>query len=68
MSFIDDASRFWVVVFLRKKSEAFLASKRFKAWAENATGKLIKMTRDGDAGGEYMSKEFIAFCADHGIA
>lgn len=67
ITFIDDFSRFWVVVQLRKKSEAFDAFKRFKAYAENQLNRKIKALRD-DKGGEYMSKEFDSFLASAGIA
>ena len=50
---------------MKKKSEAFASFKKYKAWAENQTGCAIKVLRD--KGGEYMSKEFDDFCAEHGI-
>lgn len=53
VTFIDDAGRFKAVQFLRKKSEAFGAFRVFKAYAEKALGRKIKMLRD-DKGGEYM--------------
>jgi len=34
-TFIDDATRFLVIVLLHNKSEAFLAFKRYKAYVEN---------------------------------
>jgi transposase InsO family protein len=66
IAFIDDHSRFKAVYLLKHKSEAFTAFKQFKAWAENATGQRLGALRD-DKGGEYMSREFDAFCIDHGI-
>ena len=66
ISFIDDHSRFKAIYLLKRKSEAFAAFKQFKAWAENATGQRLGSLRD-DKGGEYMSREFEAFCIDHGI-
>lgn len=60
ITFIDDYSRFRVVILLKAKSEAFAAFKRFKAYAENQLGVKIKALQD-DKGGEYMSSEFIAF-------
>jgi hypothetical protein len=66
VTFVDDATRLWAVLLLRKKSETFDAFKKFKAYAENATGKRIKVMRD-DKGGEYMSLEFERFLADNGI-
>ena len=66
VSFIDDFSRFKAVYLLKRKSETFAAFKQFKAWAENVTGLRMGSLRD-DKGGEYMSREFEAFCIDHGI-
>ena len=60
ITFIDDFSRFKAVVPLKLKSDAFDAFKRFKAFAENQTGRKIKKFRC-DKGGEYMSNEFIGY-------
>ena len=60
VTFTDDASRFWAVIPLQKKSDTFAAFKQFKAYAENLTNKKIKALRD-DKGGEYMSREFEEF-------
>ena len=64
--FVDDKSRFTAVAFLRKKSEALLSFKRYKAYAENKLGCKIQVERD-DKGGEFIGKEFFDFCADEGI-
>ena len=64
--FIDDASRFKVIAFLKRKSEALVAFKQFKAYAENRLEKQIQMTRD-DKGGEFIGKEYHEFCASEGI-
>jgi hypothetical protein len=66
MTFIDDSTRFWTVFFLKQKSDAFVAFKSYKAFAEKELGIEIMMTRD-DKGGEYMGKEYEKFCMDHGI-
>ena len=66
VTFIEDASRFWSVYFLKSKSGVPEAFKHFKAWIENQTGKRIKGLQD-DKGGEYMSKEFDTFLASCGI-
>ena len=66
ITFIDDASRFWLILPLKDKSGAFAAFKQFKAFAENQLNSKIKALRD-DKGGEYMSLEWEAFCAEHGI-
>lgn len=64
--FIDDASRFWVVIPLRKKSDAFAAWKQFVAYAETQLTVKVKGERN-DKGGEYMSKEWIQFSRERGI-
>src|SRR5688572_8497453 len=51
---------------LQRKSDAFQAFKSYKALAENALGRTIKALHD-DKGGEFMSKEFDAFCDVSGI-
>lgn len=66
ITFIDDFSRHWAVLPLKKKSDAFAAFKQFKAYAENQLGVRIKATRD-DKGGEYMPKEWDKFCESEGI-
>ena len=66
ITFIDDFSRFWAVLPLKDKSGALDAFKQFKALAENQLNRKIKALRD-DKGGEYMSLEWEAFCAEHGI-
>ena len=66
ITFIDDFSRHWAVMPLKKKSDAFSAFKQFKAYAENQLGVKIKATRD-DKGGEYMPKEWNKFCESEGI-
>jgi transposase InsO family protein len=64
--FVDDSSRFLVIAFLSQKSEALVAFKHYKAYAEKALGKRILVSRD-DKGGEFISREFDDFCADEGI-
>ena len=66
ITFIDDCSKFKAVVPLKRKSDAFDAFKRFKAFAENQTGRKVKKFRC-DKGGEYMSNEFIEFLDSCGI-
>ena len=67
VTFIDDATRLWAVMCLKKKSETFAAFKKFQAFAENQLGYKIKALRD-DKGGEYMSREFTEHLASCGIA
>ena len=66
MTFVCDATRFWVMAYLKRESDAFAAFKAYKAYAENCLGLRIKATRD-DKGGEYMGHEYADFCAEHGI-
>ncbi|KAL7278649.1 hypothetical protein ACG7TL_007650 [Trametes sanguinea] len=66
MTFVCDATRFWVVAYLKRKSDAFAAFQAYKAYAENCLGLRIKATRD-DKGGEYIGREYNDFCAQHGI-
>jgi hypothetical protein len=46
---------------LKTKDEVFSKFQEFKAEIENLTSKKIKILRT-DNGGEYTSKEFVAFC------
>jgi hypothetical protein len=55
-----------VVVPTESKDEVFTKFQEFKAEIENLTNKKIKTLRT-DNGGEYTSKEFIAFCKSAGI-
>ncbi|GJY66091.1 retrovirus-related pol polyprotein from transposon TNT 1-94 [Tanacetum coccineum] len=66
MLFIDDYSRKTWVYFLKEKSQAFEAFKKFKAMVEKEKGLKIKSMRS-DRGGEFLSKEFNKFCEDNGI-
>jgi transposase InsO family protein len=67
VTFIDDYSRFPAIYFVAKKSNVFAAFRRYKAWAENATGQRISIFRN-DKGTEYMSTEFDRFLKDAGIS
>jgi transposase InsO family protein len=44
----------------------FVWFQEFKALVENQSGKGIKVLRS-DNGGEYSSRQFVDFCAQHGI-
>jgi transposase InsO family protein len=61
LTFIDDYSRKTWLYLLKSKDEVFSKFQEFKAEIENLTNKKIKTLRT-DNGGEYTSKEFVAFC------
>ena len=61
LTFIDDYSRKKWLYLLKSKDEVFSKFQEFKAEIENLTNKKIKTLRT-DNGGEYTSKEFVAFC------
>jgi hypothetical protein len=64
--FIDDYSRKTWLYLLKSKDEVFNKFQEFKEEIENLTNKKIKTLRI-DNGGEYTSKEFVAFCKSTGI-
>ncbi|MCZ2221959.1 DDE-type integrase/transposase/recombinase, partial [Corynebacterium pilbarense] len=66
VSFIDDYSRKTWIYFLKSKDEVFSKFKEFKALIENLFVRKIKILKS-DNGGEYTSKEFVAFCKTVGI-
>lgn len=66
VTFIDDASRKVWVYCLRTKDQVFDHSKIFHAMVERETGNKLKCLRS-DNGGEYTSREFSSYCAEHGI-
>jgi transposase InsO family protein len=63
---IDDYSRKTWLYLLKTKDEVFNKFQEFKAEIENLTNKKIKTLRT-DNGGEYTSKEFVAFCKSAGV-
>jgi hypothetical protein len=64
--FIDDYSRKTWLYLLKEKDEVFSKFQEFKAEIENLRNRKIKTLRI-DNGGEYTSKEFVAFCKSAGI-
>jgi transposase InsO family protein len=66
VTFIDDHSRFLAVYFVTNKSDVFSMFRKYKAWAENATGQQISILWD-DKGGEYVAGDFNDFLAEAGI-
>src|SRR5271169_588993 len=66
VTFIDEAGSFTNLYVIRRKSEVFQKFKVYKAWAENQTGRKIKIHRS-DNGGENESSEFRTYLQDAGI-
>jgi hypothetical protein len=66
LTFIDDYSRKTQIYFLKTKSEVFKRFQEFRALVENQPGKRIKVLRLDNVG-EYSFRQFIDFCAQHGI-
>jgi hypothetical protein len=64
--FIDDYSRKTWLYLLKTKDEVFNKFQEFKVEIENLTNNKIKTLRT-DNGGDYTSKEFVAFCKSAGI-
>ena len=63
MTFIDDHSRKTWLYLLKKKGEVFEKFKEFRSEVETLTERRIKTLRS-DNGGEYTSKEMIAYCKE----
>ena len=61
---MDDYSRMTCVHYLKKKSETFLAFKRFKAFVEEQSGSSIKIIHNDR---QAHSEQFEEFCKDEGI-
>jgi transposase InsO family protein len=66
ITFIDDFSRKTWLYLLKTKNEVFSKFQEFKVEVENLTDKKIKTIRSNN-GGEYTSKELVAFCKEVGI-
>lgn len=66
ITFIDDFTRKVFVYLLKNKSDAVEKFKEFKNFAENQTGKKIKVLRT-DNGTEYCNKNFDVICEESGI-
>lgn len=66
VTFIDEATRWCVVTFMKAKSETLKAFKAYKEFAENQKGTKIKFLQS-DNGGEYDSREFKDFLENCGI-
>ncbi|KAJ0714724.1 putative RNA-directed DNA polymerase [Helianthus annuus] len=66
VTFIDDSTRKVWVYFLKNKYDVFDAFKKWKVAVEKETNLQVKSIKS-DNGGEYVSTEFIDFCANNGI-
>eukprot|EP00250_Pteridium_aquilinum_P019822 c24589_g1_i1 orf=892-4791(+) len=68
LTFIDDFTRFTVVMFLPNKTSSLVLQyfKQYKALVENQQTTSIKALQT-DNGGEYTSGIFTSYCKDHGI-
>ena len=66
LSFIDDASRYAWVYFIRNKSDAFKIFQEFKILVERMINTYIKVLRS-DRGGKYLNDKFTKFLKQHGI-
>ena len=66
VTFIDDHSRKTWLYLLKTKDEVFEKFKEFRSEVETLTERKIKTLRSNN-GGEYTSKELIAYCNEAGI-
>jgi hypothetical protein len=66
ITFIDDASGFSALHFLRSKADAVMAMKDLIAWAEAQTGYRLRSIRS-DRGGEYINQSLRTFLSSRGI-
>ena len=66
LTFIDEYSRKTWIYFLKAKSEVFTRFQEFRALVEDQSRKRMKVLWS-DNGGEYSSRQFVDFCAQHGI-
>ena len=63
VTFIDDHSRKTFLYLLKKKDEVFEKFKEFRSEVGTLTERKIKTLRFNN-GGEYTSKELIAYCKE----
>ena len=66
MTFVDEATHFAMIYFLKTKDQALECFKRYVKRAERDTGETLKCIRT-DNGGEYTSASWEKFCLDQGI-
>jgi hypothetical protein len=63
---VDDYTRFYHTILMRKKSEAFECAKQWIALQERRTGLKVKRIRT-DGGGEFVGSDWINYYRDNGI-
>jgi transposase InsO family protein len=66
LTFVDDCSRNIFVYYLKHKSDVVSKFKAFKTFAENQTGKRLKILRT-DNGKEYVNAELKRLLTNYGI-
>ena len=68
VTFTDDYSRYTTVYFIKRKDEVLSKFQEFVTFVENQSGNCghVKVLRS-DNGGEYVSNNFIKYCAEKGI-
>jgi transposase InsO family protein len=66
MLLVDDYTRMTTVFFLKNKSKYFQNFKIYKEMVENEMDSKIKCLIF-DNGGQFISKEFMDYCSNHGI-
>jgi transposase InsO family protein len=66
MLLVDDYIRMTAIFFLKNKSEAFENFKIYKEMVENEMDSKIKCLISNN-GGDFISKEFMDYCCNHGI-
>lgn len=64
--FVDDRSRMCWVFCMKYKADALVFFQKFRILVEKQSGHEVKTLRS-DRGGEFMNKDFIAYCEDHDI-
>ena len=66
LTFIDDATRYATVYFIKNKSDTFDQFINHKLLIETQSGKKLKILRS-DGGGEYINAEMHEYLAENGI-
>ena len=64
--FIDIATIFSLITFLKQKSDILTTFKDYYTFIKTQTGNKIKCLRS-DNGGKYVNEEFKTYCKEHSI-